>query len=200
VKFPAIYNHLLKFEKKLKARGQCTSSRTGKTVSSDFNGQHHWLELDNNPSQSNIDAFLGEKIMYPNMTKYMPFYYDVKGYYSNDKSFFMVGPHLSYLTCLFNSKLFDFCFRDNFPILGGGRELRKVFFEKIPVKKISDKQEQKFRELLLEIQKKSIADQSYSDLEASVDLLLYKLYDLSYEEILAIDPKFPCSDQEYSRA
>lgn len=42
--YPAVLCHLTSFEKQLKNRGQCTSSRSGKGE-----GQHHWLELDNNP-------------------------------------------------------------------------------------------------------------------------------------------------------
>ena len=73
------------------------------------------------------------------MTKYMPFYYDTKGYVQNDKSFFITGSHLAYLTAFLNSKLFKCCFRDSFPeLLGGTRELRKIFFDKVPVKDISD--------------------------------------------------------------
>ena len=56
---------------------------------------------------------------------------------------------LKYLTCFFNSKLFKYCFSDNFPELQGGtRELRKVFFDKIPVKKITDSEEIPFERML----------------------------------------------------
>jgi hypothetical protein len=77
------------------------------------------------------------------MTKYMPFIYDEHDhYYSNDKSFILLGKSIKYLTCFFNSKLFKYTFSDNFPELQGGtRELRKVFFDKIPVKQINDEQE-----------------------------------------------------------
>src|SRR5690606_34681467 len=40
-KYTSIYNHLLKYKAKLEKRGQCTN-KGGQ-------GQHHWLELDNNP-------------------------------------------------------------------------------------------------------------------------------------------------------
>ena len=66
------------------------------------------------------------------MTKFIPFYYDEKGFYQNDKSFMITGNHLAYLTAFLNSSLFKFCFLDNFPELQGGtRELRKIFFDKV---------------------------------------------------------------------
>ncbi len=72
------------------------------------------------------------------MTKFMSFYYDEREFYQNDKSFMITGTHVSYLAAFLNSSLFKFCFRDNFPeLLGGTRELRKIFFDKIPVKKYS---------------------------------------------------------------
>ena len=61
------------------------------------------------------------------MTKYIPFYFDDKGFYQNDKSFMITGCHVAYLTAFLNSSLFKFCFLDNFPELQGGtRELRKI--------------------------------------------------------------------------
>jgi len=45
-----------------------------------------------------------------------------------------------------NLKIFRYCFRDNFPeLLGGTRELRKVFFDKIPVKQITAEEEEPFK-------------------------------------------------------
>ena len=83
------------------------------------------------------------------MTKFIPFYYDEKGFYQNDKSFMITGNHLAYLTAFLNSSLFKFCFLDNFPELQGGtRELRKIFFDKIPVLNVSDDVNDEFKVLV----------------------------------------------------
>ena len=37
------------------------------------------------------------------MTKFIPFYYDEKGFYQNDKSFMITGNHLAYLTAFLNA-------------------------------------------------------------------------------------------------
>ena len=93
-----------------------------------------------------LEDFSKPKVMYRNMTKFMPFYYDERGFYQNDKSFMITGTHVSYLAAFLNSSLFKFCFRDNFPeLLGGTRKLRKIFFDKIPVKKVSDSVNDTFR-------------------------------------------------------
>jgi hypothetical protein len=89
------------------------------------------------------------KIIYPNMTKYLPFVYDDNAFYTNQKCFIITGERLKYLTCFFNSKLFKYCFSDNFPNLGEDRrELSKVYFDKIPVKQISDEDAKPFDALV----------------------------------------------------
>lgn len=125
-----------------------------------------------------INDFDKPKIMYPNMTKYLPFYYDEMKFLQNDKSFFIVGEHISYLTAFLNSSLFKYCFKDNFPeLLGGTRELRKIFFDKIPVIEVDDATDAEFRELVLDIQKE------YSDEKAkAIDQKIFDLYGLTQEE------------------
>ncbi|MBV6454760.1 MAG: Eco57I restriction-modification methylase domain-containing protein [Bacteroidetes bacterium] len=136
--YPAIYNHLLKFKKELSARNQAEIGIRYEWFALQRFGSNYWKDFEK------------PKIIYPNMTKYLPFVYDEKdNFYSNDKSFFLLGKHLKYLTCFFNSKLFKYCFSDNFPELQGGtRELRKVFFDKIPVKQITDEQEIPFAKMV----------------------------------------------------
>ena len=112
------------------------------------------------------------------MTKYLPFYYDEKGFYQNDKSFMITGAHVSYLAAFLNSSLFKFCFRDNFPeLLGGTRELRKIVFDKIPVKKVSDSVNDKFRRKVNEIQSDYTKEQAIK-----IDNVLFDLYNLTDEE------------------
>ena len=112
------------------------------------------------------------------MTKYMPFYYDENGFYQNDKSFMITGKHVSYLTAFFNSSLFKFCFRDNFPeLLGGTRELRKIFFDKIPVLEVSDEINEIFKKAIVQLQSDYTIEQVMT-----IDNMLFDLYDLTMEE------------------
>lgn len=125
-----------------------------------------------------VQEFDKPKIIYPNMTKYMPFYYDEQKFFTNQKCYIVTGVHMSYLTAFLNSSLFKFCFFDNFPVLfGGSRELSKIFFDKIPVLEVSDSVDAEFRELVLDIQ------QNYSDEKAkAIDQRIFDLYGLTQEE------------------
>ena len=122
------------------------------------------------------------KIIYPETTKFMPFYFDENGYLTTKTCFIMVGEHISFLTAFFNSSLFKFCFRDNFVALfGGARSLGKTYFEKIPVLEVSDAIDAEFRTLVLDIQKE------YSDEKAkAIDQRIFDLYGLTQEERDAI--------------
>ena len=129
-----------------------------------------------------LEDFSKPKIMYPNMTKYIPFYFDEKNFLQNDKSFMITGKHIAYLTAFLNSSIFKFCFLDKFPELQGGtRELRKIFFDKIPVLKVSDKENEIFKSLITDIQ-----DDYKKEKAILIDERLFELYGLSKEERITI--------------
>ena len=63
--YPAIYHHLSYYKSELKNRGQCRYSMSGgKITDRDYPGQHHWIELDNNPTDKYLDNFLKQKIVW----------------------------------------------------------------------------------------------------------------------------------------
>jgi adenine-specific DNA-methyltransferase len=137
-----------------------------------------------------VDSFQEKKIIYPNMTKFLPFILDLDGHFINDKAFIITGTSLEYLTCFFNSKLFKYCFSDNFPELqGNSKELRKVVFQEIPVKQISEEQQQPFTALVNQIlaAKQAGSEQDTREWEQEIDRLVYGLYGLSEEEIAIVE-------------
>ena len=108
----------------------------------------------------------------------MPFVYDNKAYYTNQKCFIITGQSLAYLTAFFNSSLFKFCFRESFPELQGGtREMSKIFFDRIPVLEVSDEIDNIFRNAIIKIQSDYTKEQAIA-----IDNLLFDLYNLTVEE------------------
>ena len=125
-----------------------------------------------------LDDFLQPKIVYPNMTKYLPFVYDDKQHLTNQKCFIITGKNVAFLTAFFNSSLFKFCFRDSFPELQGGtRELSKIFFDKIPVIQVNPYTNALFLDQLLDIQNEYTKSKAIA-----IDTMIFDLYDLSNEE------------------
>lgn len=129
-----------------------------------------------------MDDFSKPKIMYPNMTKFLPFYYDEKGFFQNDKSFMITGEKIAFLTAFLNSSLFKKCFIDNFPELQGGtRELRKLFFDKIPVILVNQEVDDEFRALLEQMQSKWD-----KNIAIRIDQKIFDQYGLTKDEQNAI--------------
>ena len=125
-----------------------------------------------------VDEFSKPKIIYPNMTKFLPFVYDEKGYITNQKCFIITGKHIAFLTAFLNSSLFKFCFADRFPELQGKtRELSKIFIDEIPVPQISDSENEEYSKLVNDIQS------SYSQEQAIViDQMIFDMYGLTPDE------------------
>ena len=129
------------------------------------------------------DDFNKQKIMYPNMTKFLPFYLDEDNFLQNDKSFMITGENLFFLTAFLNSSLFKYCFIDNFPELQGGtREIRKIFLDKIPVLKVTSDQNEIFKPLVLKCQQLVSSHKNIYEVEKEIDNKIFDLYKLSDEE------------------
>ncbi len=124
------------------------------------------------------------------MTKYLPFVYDEAKFYTNQKCFFITGKCLKYLTAFFNSNIFKVCFRDNFPeLLGGTRELSKVFFEKMLIYKPSENEENVFSDFLNELISCQDNGANISTVEKKINNALYSLFFLSEAEIASVEEK-----------
>lgn len=123
-----------------------------------------------------IEDFYKQKIVYSNMCSEQSFVLEKEKYVTNQKCFILVGSSLEFLVTFFNSKLFKFAFWDNFPKLGDkGRELSKIFMEKIPILKPDKFIENRISEFLLK------------DNYTEIDKLIYSIYDLTEEEIKFIE-------------
>ena len=125
-----------------------------------------------------LEDFLQPKIVYPNMTKYLPFVYDDKQHLTNQKCFIITGKNVAFLTAFLNSSLFKFCFRDSFPELQGGtRELSKIFFDKIPVIQVDSSTNALFLDHLLDIQNEYTKSKAIA-----IDIMILDLYNIPKEE------------------
>jgi len=95
-KYPAVFNHLFKHKTKLAKRGQCTN-KGGE-------GQHHWLELDNNPSTNYLSQFSIEKLIWKRVGSIMRFAYSAEEMYCLDSTCIATGEKIKYLSAILNSK------------------------------------------------------------------------------------------------
>ena len=188
--FPAIYAHLRHFEEELKARGQCRYSRTERTnPQADYVGQHHWLELDNNPKDEYLAMFAKENIVWGNLCNQAKFSYAPKDMLVNAPCPFLT-PFSHYLLAVLNSKLLDWYFRlIGVERDGGYFEYKPMFIERLPIPKISPTAQRPFINLVDSILKTKGADPRAvtAEQEAEIDRLVYELYGLTTEEIAVVE-------------
>ncbi|WP_311701937.1 Eco57I restriction-modification methylase domain-containing protein [Riemerella anatipestifer] len=175
--YPAVKQHLMSF-------GYDRLKQTGdKGARKKTNNQ--WFETQD--SIGYWEDFSRPKVIYPNMTKFLPFVYDGKGFLTNQKCFIITGSKVEFLTAFLNSSLFKYCFKDDFPELQGGtRELSKIFFDKITVMQISEETNLQFKKIIDDIQQMKENGESTKELELIIDTLLFNLYNLKEEEIKEI--------------
>ena len=126
--YPTIKNHLLSFGfERLEQSGKPGSRK--KSV-------NKWFETQDPINYYN--DFASAKIVYPNMTKYLPFSYDETGAICNDKAFIITSKDksfsLKYLLAILNTSIVKFWIRCVCPELGEDRrEVRKVYFENLHI-------------------------------------------------------------------
>jgi type I restriction-modification system DNA methylase subunit len=109
-KFKSIKSHLFKYESELKMRGQARYNSSGSAANPldknyrGYPGQHHWLELDNNPSLDLLDDFNKQKIIFPAiMSKKPSFALDNKKYVVIAPGNVLIGENLDILIKYLNS-------------------------------------------------------------------------------------------------
>jgi hypothetical protein len=133
--FPALFNHIIQFEEKLKKRGQCNGSKV--TDSKPFNGQHHWLELDNNPSLEYLELYKKPKIMYQKFQVKPCFIFDDAKLYCND-SMWIIPTDNKGLLAILNSKLGWWLISKYCTQIQNGYQLIWKYFSQIPIANTTD--------------------------------------------------------------
>jgi len=128
-----------------------------------------------------------------------------KEYYHLPKLFcsrrsFDNNPNLSikYILALLNSKLLSFRYKSIGKQTGGGSfEYFPNGISKLPIAVISPSFQLTFIALVDKILTLKSEGKNTTILEQQIDNLVYKLYELTYEEVKIIDPEFALTEQEY---
>ncbi|ECH3950283.1 class I SAM-dependent DNA methyltransferase [Campylobacter coli] len=145
-----------------------------------------------------IEEFEREKIVYSEIVRKPQFYLDTKlNFYAEATSFILTGENLKYLIAFLNNDFVAFIFKTFYA--GGnlgenGFRYKKAFLEKLPIPKINSKNQKLANELVNlvdEILKAKEQDKNANtqELENKINSLVYKLYNLTEEEIKIIENK-----------
>jgi len=152
------------------------------------------------------EYFNSEKIVCPYRSKINSFSYnEIEWYGLQDICYILPNSkeyNLKYILAILNSPL---CF--NWLFYKGKRkgsmlEIGKNTLGDIPIRRCDHNKQNyiiKIVEQILNL-KKINPDEDTSSLENKVNCLVYILYELSYEEVMLIDPNFPLSEMEFRKS
>lgn len=180
--FPSLMQHLKQFEAKAKKR--------------DDQGDY-WWELRH---CAYYPEFEKEKVVYSEIVRQPQFYLDSEGYFVEATSFLMTGRNVKYICGLLNSKPVTYFFKKWYAGGGLGEEgyrYKKAFLENLPIPAITPTNEPIVKQIELLVDKILAANASTSSAqnaktdtsqwEKEIDELVYRMYDLTPEEIKIIE-------------
>ena len=182
--YPSIAAHLKPFSKKAQKR---------------YDQGEYWWEL---RACDYYEAFEKPKIIYPNICRKPEFTFDKAGFYANQKCF-IIPIQDEYLLGILNSSITFFLFRLILPKLRGNfYEPSYVYFKDFPIRTIDfnnptdktthDKIVQLVEQILKlnkqlsahnDPQTQTILERRIKAIDKQIDQLVYRLYDLTAEEI-----------------
>jgi len=169
--YPSIKAHLEQFKSRLEKRA----------------GAQKWFELQASPGDT--IRFESPKIIYQEISTFHSFAWDSEGHFLNNK-IFMIPNQSIYLFAILNAPT-TWWFIGNLvtKLNGGAFEMRAPSVSKIPIPAATPKQQSEIEVLVEQIleQKKENPETDVSELEAEIDQLVYKLYNLTEEEIAIVE-------------
>ncbi|ELA3670160.1 Eco57I restriction-modification methylase domain-containing protein [Campylobacter jejuni] len=186
--YPSLYKHLLSHKERLSKRNK---EETG--IRYEWYCLQRW-------GANYYQEFEREKIVYPNMNKEFIAFFDNEFFLLNQKCFILSHQsnnkkELLYLTALLNSNVNFYYFKQIGAKLGAsGYEMSKIFVEKLPIPKINSKNQKLADELINLVDeilkaKEQNKNANTQELENKINSIVYKLYNLTEEEIKIIEGK-----------
>nr|WP_232529191.1 TaqI-like C-terminal specificity domain-containing protein [Chryseobacterium gleum] len=168
-KYPAIKQHLTSF-------GYDRLNQTGE-LGARKKTNNQWFETQDTISY--WEDFYRQKIVWGNLNLKASYCIAPEGYFINAPSPF-ITPASNYLLAILNSKLADYYIRNLGVTRSGGYfEYKPMFVEQLPVPIIQNDTESLFTKL--------ISDGISDKVESDINTIIYKIYNLTEEEINFIE-------------
>jgi len=185
--FPSIKKHLQNFKKQLEPG-------VGRKP-----GSYNWYEIQDNTAY--YPEFEEEKIVWGLTADKWAFAYDNGNHFLPSNGYILTSKEIpvKYLLALMNSKLMEFYFEFiGIMTAGGAFTLKRETVSEFPIKIISKEKQKPFIKIVCNILPLTQSDDylgnpqkqaKVKSLEAEIDQLVYKLYNLTPEEIKIVEGK-----------
>jgi hypothetical protein len=195
-KIPGIKTYLKQFRDELEPKPK---NYNGGKWNGRKAGSYKWFETQDNIKYWRL--FFKPKLVFIHTAKKHEFYYDTEKKIINNSCYF-ISSESKFLFVFLNSKLFEWLKKIKFVAYGDAEESGRAKLDHnkmitVPIKKVSQAIEDKFSEIVFEIKEKKKKGFDTTNLESQIELLIFKLYRLTYNEVKVIDPEFELSEQEY---
>lgn len=195
-KYKAVKHYLNSFMPKLKQTGETFINKEGKGEQTRKKTGNEWFE-----TQDQIGYYKElskEKLIWKRIGSQLRFSYSDSEIYCLDSTCIATGEKIKYLTGLLNSKLCNYQLFETAPRTGMGDLIISVqALEPLLVYYPTDKEQKRIEKLVDDILKKKKSNKDTTELEKEIDVLVYKFYELTYEEVKIIDSEFWMSEGEY---
>jgi adenine-specific DNA-methyltransferase len=191
-----LYEHLLKYEVLIKDR----NFESGELSKAKKMGM--WWALSS--SRKEFD-FAKPKIVSPQRSLENTFAYTEKELLASADVYFIQSNNpymdLKYILGLLNSRLYYFWLYHRGKRKGNMLELYQTPLSEIPIKKLKETSQNLFIIIVDKIieAKKNKDEVKANKLESEIDLMVYKLHNLTWAEVKIVDPAFEMSEVDYDK-
>ena len=149
------------------------------------------------------------KIYFNDTRNYPRFALVDENYHLDKTAFFIKANGYEYFLGILNSKLFEYLLDNGYSnkLGSGSRGLQKNLIENLPIievnNDIKNKIEQKIKFIIgnrksKDFDKNKELQQKVNEYETQIDIMVYKIYDLTFDEVKTVDPNFSMSEQDYN--
>lgn len=166
------------------------------------------ISSDNKPyglHRARVESFfIGEKIVALRKCAGKPVFAYANGLNYMSATFYVIKTNrvnMKYLTGLLNSKLIEFWLKNKGKMQGANYQLDKEPLQQIPIAVPSDRIQQiiiRIVDNILDIKNKNQSATTI-EYEKQIDLIVYHLYNLTYDDILVVDPNTTITSEEYEK-
>ncbi|MCF3569731.1 Eco57I restriction-modification methylase domain-containing protein [Planktothrix agardhii 1806] len=187
--YSGVWRYLKKHEKAIK-------SRKGANLNGAFKRGNWWVL---NTPRLDMD-FKSEKIVTPYRTQKLSFALSTEECYASRDVYYIIkniDVDLKYIISLLNSRLFYQWFYYRGKRKGNILELYAKPLKEVPIYLPNINKQKLFINIVEKILTLKSEGKDTTILEQQIDNLVYKLYELTYEEVKVIDPEFALTEQEY---
>ena len=147
-----------------------------------------------------IKDYNKEKVLVRQLGENINSTFDFEGHITTQSVYCIASDDFStkVLTSILNSSIVNFIYQNYFK---EKKEFPRILLENIKELPLPKKKEKTFKLIERNVEKilnnKKILNKDTSILEQEIDNLVYRLYELTYDEVKVIDPQFSLTEDEY---